>query len=39
MYIKTKNTRTNIYIDKATKLDILMSTVKKLSFVDLSVKE
>ena len=28
--IKTKNSRTNIYMDKATKLDIIISTMKKI---------
>jgi hypothetical protein len=28
-YIKTKNSRTNIYMDRATKLEIIISTVKK----------
>lgn len=28
--IKTKNSKTSIFMDKATKFDIIMSTVKKL---------
>lgn len=28
--IKTKNSKTNIFMDKATKLDIIISTVKKI---------
>lgn len=29
--IKTKNSRTSIYMDKATKFDIIVSTVRKLN--------
>ena len=28
--IKTKSSRTNIFLDRATKLDIIISTVKKI---------
>jgi len=29
--MKSKSTRTNIYMDKATKFDIIFSTVKKMN--------
>jgi len=32
--LKTKKTLTNIFMDKATKLDIIVSTVKKMNLTD-----
>ena len=32
--IKTKSSKTNIYLDRATKLDIIISTVKKIQGAD-----
>lgn len=32
--LKSKSTLTNIYMDKATKLDIIVSTVKKMGAFD-----